>query len=127
MHKGNKYFNSIKVRLKLSLRRVKAAVCKFQFHKGTIKTSDLFVNSGQDVVFQFHKGTIKTRHLLIELMALLNFNSIKVRLKLIEDALKPCLSSDFNSIKVRLKHGNETGRTVRNKEFQFHKGTIKTR
>ena len=32
-------FNSIKVRLELSLRRVNAAVCKFQFHKGTIRTS----------------------------------------------------------------------------------------
>ena len=32
------YFNSIKVRLKLSRSRVNAAVLRFQFHKGTIKT-----------------------------------------------------------------------------------------
>ena len=36
----------------------------FQFHKGTIKTSDGFLLNGDPSRFQFHKGTIKTPHRL---------------------------------------------------------------
>ena len=54
------YFNSIKVRLKLT--------------KGALRLLDL--------LFQFHKGTIKTLLLFLMLIIVLNFNSIKVRLKL---------------------------------------------
>ena len=59
--KGNLYFNSIKVRLKLEVVRPLAIILSiFQFHKGTIKT----------VVSHKLKGQND------------NFNSIKVRLKL---------------------------------------------
>ena len=54
-------FNSIKVRLKLSVFVYKTrGVCLFQFHKGTIKTR--IFNPIVSIVyeFQFHKGTIKT-------------------------------------------------------------------
>ena len=56
----------------------------------------------------------------------LNFNSIKVRLKLgvIRDVL--AIVQDFNSIKVRLKHTLYQRQTDWT-EFQFHKGTIKTK
>ena len=53
------YFNSIKVRLELSV-----LFCVFAI-----------------VIFQFHKGTIRTGLLLAILVWFLNFNSIKVRLE----------------------------------------------
>ena len=53
-------FNSIKVRLRL-LRGLGYSVDpKFQFHKGTIKTSVDKVHDEFLPWFQFHKGTIKT-------------------------------------------------------------------
>ena len=54
-----RYFNSIKVRLKLLGSKKKLSSRKFQFHKGTIKTQ------AREVVCR----------------VLFNFNSIKVRLK----------------------------------------------
>ena len=56
-------FNSIKVQLELSLRRVKAAVCTFQFHKGTIRTHLQSYDKQEDG----------------------NFNSIKVQLEPLHD------------------------------------------
>ena len=57
---------------------------------------------------------------------LYNFNSIKVRLKLRSPPLRLPRWTYFNSIKVRLKRyicrRNRTG----HRQFQFHKGTIKT-
>ena len=53
----------------------------FQFHKGTIKTSNGETVVNGNVLFQFHKGTIKTRSLTIRKLRVTNFNSIKVRLK----------------------------------------------
>ena len=54
-------FNSIKVQLE---RGVKVAVCnesaKFQFHKGTIRTSPSNQVQRALAAFQFHKGTIRT-------------------------------------------------------------------
>ena len=80
------------------------AICRFQFHKGTIKTDypipeldsignfnsikvrlklELMVLSILLIrVFQFHKGTIKTAESGKRYSRILNFNSIKVRLKL---------------------------------------------
>ena len=55
-----------------------------------------------------------------------NFNSIKVRLKLPSDSLPKRQESYFNSIKVRLKpYLLADNQFIL--EFQFHKGTIKTR
>ena len=35
---------------------------KFQFHKGTIKTTKGQFEKGRAKTFQFHKGTIKTKN-----------------------------------------------------------------
>ena len=99
------YFNSIKVRLKLSVPDFPYISFEFQFHKGTIKTSlpDFPYTSFDG--FQFHKGTIKTLSCLKALSHFLHFNSIKVRLKQgIGSLVSPIAQI-----------------------FQFHKGTIKTR
>ena len=58
-------FNSIKVRLKLSLKfKYKAKKARFQFHKGTIKTYLICISVIIPKSFQFHKGTIKTVNLI---------------------------------------------------------------
>ena len=54
---------------------------KFQFHKGTIKTSVQRRSRGAAPTFQFHKGTIKTPPDHSIRKSLNDFNSIKVRLK----------------------------------------------
>ena len=77
------YFNSIKVRLELSINEAAEMVAKFQFHKGAIRTEEsatacvpsryfnsikvrLELSQGVKVlfgvlIFQFHKGAIRTR------------------------------------------------------------------
>ena len=99
-----RYFNSIKVRLKLnSMHYDSEAKRNFNSIKVRLKP---FFNSYPDSfeVFQFHKGTIKTGSFRKEIsQVLLYFNSIKVRLKRII--------------------GKAYGRLFK---FQFHKGTIKT-
>ena len=59
----------------------KIHLSEFQFHKGTIKTSDVEPVLPSFVEFQFHKGTIKTADFFCAYRKLDNFNSIKVRLK----------------------------------------------
>ena len=142
------YFNSIKVRLEPSCCRSSRKLPSFQFHKGTIRTGVLLeyatvlfnFNSIKvrlehilqtlilliSLQFQFHKGTIRTSIKLSLLTPNLNFNSIKVRLELICTLLKRCFMSHFNSIKVRLEHDKKLRREVR-LQFQFHKGTIRTK
>ena len=53
-------FNSIKVRLKPNSDTGECPQTKFQFHKGTIKTSSILCKLTATIIFQFHKGTIKT-------------------------------------------------------------------
>ena len=97
------YFNSIKVRLKLTIGSLHVCLFKFQFHKGTIKTQEP------------HQHRAIHQH----------FNSIKVRLKLCIVCVSYPLTQHFNSIKVRLKlHKSLTLHS--HIVFQFHKGTIKT-
>ena len=99
-----RYFNSIKVRLKLN--RVHGSIggdYLFQFHKGTIKTSFTLYSNTYGAKFQFHKGTIKTNVNGSNECKICNFNSIKVRLKL---DINPQINQSLS--------------------FQFHKGTIKT-
>ena len=56
-----RYFNSIKVRLEHPEQcRQRQKDNQFQFHKGTIRTSDTAQGSGTSATFQFHKGTIRT-------------------------------------------------------------------
>ena len=97
-------FNSIKVRLELSFKRVNAAVCKFQFHKGTIRTKQ-------------HKDSVAKME---------DFNSIKVRL---EHKMREY--SNFYAALFQFHKGTiRTSINRTNKEFiiifQFHKGTIRT-
>ena len=99
-----KYFNSIKVQLKLKkLLLFNSPRFIFQFHKGTIKAevtmknSPYFLNFNSIKVqlkralraarrgrglFQFHKGTIKANMVISSVKGQQDFNSIKVQLKL---------------------------------------------
>ena len=75
--------------------------------------------------FQFHKGTIKTSILYILSFCKCHFNSIKVQLKL--NAAKKQLSvTEFQfhkgTIKTLMEHAVSCSLLL----FQFHKGTIKT-
>ena len=55
------YFNSIKVRLELTIDALITQVNEsFQFHKGTIRTVEIDHDHKQETSFQFHKGTIRT-------------------------------------------------------------------
>ena len=104
LSKGS-YFNSIKVRLKPAATITFSAIIRFQFHKGTIKTNANIQLIG--IIYPY-------------------FNSIKVRLKHGRNRIFRTNNKHFNSIKVRLKHQDYL-RHIRNIEFQFHKGTIKTK
>ena len=76
------HFNSIKVRLKLcSTLRDQIELILFQFHKGTIKTKQVYRLYRKHLIFQFHKGTIKTASVRLLFLRDHHFNSIKVRLK----------------------------------------------
>ena len=57
---------------------------------------------------------------------MINFNSIKVQLEHLDCSDTQVLHHHFNSIKVQLEHyqGQPMGRRYR--QFQFHKGTIRT-
>ena len=54
------YFNSIKVRLELSVSPEADYNSLFQFHKGTIRTQRCIAEEPFTNEFQFHKGTIRT-------------------------------------------------------------------
>ena len=60
----------------------------FQFHKGTIRTTDVQRQIEQTNLFQFHKGTIRTICLNDYYKLNRNFNSIKVQLELLLTAAK---------------------------------------
>ena len=97
----------------------------FQFHKGTIKTLMLCLM----YLLQRNFNSIKVRlkHCLASLSVLLQtyFNSIKVRLELYAELYLLFSMNYFNSIKVRLEHNPILPLETR-KQFQFHKGTIRT-
>ncbi len=122
---------------------------KFQFHKGTIKTSTFKLsvlcrfsfNSikvrlkpaglNPSVVygseFQFHKGTIKTDIKAIATGNLSAFQFHKGTIKTDNAHLDYThAQNSFNSIKVRLKQRVICLEKIMNLTFQFHKGTIKT-
>ena len=77
------------------------------------------------LIFQFHKGTIRTTAIPLQSKKQVNFNSIKVRLERLILLFAIFQSFNFNSIKVRLEHPyslKQNGGIL----FQFHKGTIRT-
>ena len=55
-------FNSIKVRLERTGEAAISGACQFQFHKGTIRTSQRRGTRRGAGAFQFHKGTIRTHN-----------------------------------------------------------------
>ena len=98
-------FNSIKVQLELSGSQASYySQMSFQFHKGTIRTSWL---EREDEILDY-------------------FNSIKVQLELIEYGKVAAHVNYFNSIKVQLER-RSSALLLSSTEFQFHKGTIRTR
>ena len=102
-HKRQANFNSIKVRLELLSLMLSPQCRAFQFHKGTIRTTNFCVyNNKQE-----------------------NFNSIKVRLEHSSPQLQHPRSVNFNSIKVRLERSGHHA-CIPTPPFQFHKGTIRT-
>ena len=96
-------FNSIKVRLELSLTSFPSLTTLFQFHKGAIRTS------GRTAVDLFQY----------------DFNSIKVRLEQIRLLNPRHQFAHFNSIKVRLELIKVLIYAL-TLIFQFHKGAIRT-
>ena len=77
-----RYFNSIKVQLEL------------------ISGAGSMLSG---LLFQFHKGTIRTLWLIVQTLWVCNFNSIKVQLEL-NNASARNMVANFNSIKVQLEH-----------------------
>ena len=76
------------------------------------------------LLFQFHKGTIRTLWLIVQTLWVCNFNSIKVQLEL-NNASARNMVANFNSIKVQLERmANRSN--IMGLQFQFHKGTIRT-
>ena len=57
-----RHFNSIKVRLERTTKGYLLITYRFQFHKGTIRTSPILLDA-EGAEFQFHKGTIRTPRL----------------------------------------------------------------
>ena len=79
------HFNSIMVQLKpyKDFKEIRKRL--FQFHNGTIKTSDFNEDTSLCYVFQFHNGTIKTNTFhLFQRIHIRYFNSIMVQLKPID-------------------------------------------
>ena len=75
--------------------------------------------------FQFHKGTIKTSEAAERFRYPPHFNSIKVRLKHIY-CRRGRWSNKFQFHKGTIKTMKAFKDVCRTFEFQFHKGTIKT-
>ena len=98
----------------------------FQFHKGSIKTTDPLLHLAHVVVFQFHKGSIKTTSRRSSTSPFFYFNSIKVRLRHCKFLDMKVEKVYFNSIKVRLRPPRAS-QPLPSLPFQFHKGSIKTR
>ena len=119
------YFNSIKVRLEPTLMRVAALHPGFQFHKGTIRTTEEVLGVPMHAPFQFHKGTIRTICRFLVVFLVVYFNSIKVRLEhssLILRKSSPSFQFHKGTIRTTLRYEQVDPGT----EFQFHKGTIRT-
>ena len=76
------YFNSIKVRLELRSVRIAAAISP-NFNSIKVRLEQEKEEVGDDYrIFQFHKGAIRTEGRTILDNSFLYFNSIKVRLEL---------------------------------------------
>ena len=120
------YFNSIKVRLNLS---ISLYIILFVMNFNSIKVRLNHPYSDRClyilVWFQFHKGTIKPiRHRLIRKILLI-FQFHKGTIKPVLYNIIDSTPEHFNSIKVRLNRNVGTAAHHVRASFQFHKGTIK--
>ena len=124
--KGQTDFNSIKVRLEQKIEGIlKGDLPYFNSIKVRLEPNSSAV-IWRRFRFQFHKGTIRTSRVRRRCASFRDFNSIKVRLEQVGNiALNP-FPLYFNSIKVRLEHSAVSQRQRLEQAFQFHKGTIRT-
>ena len=96
-------FNSIKVRLEPNRLSSELKNILFQFHKGTIRTQDAFVDYYNVPAFQFHKGTIRTFTSVTTSSARTTFQFHKGTIRTQANVELKKLDLNFNSIKVRLE------------------------
>ena len=141
-------FNSIKVRLERTCKCGWYVSNQFQFHKGTIRTHQVYRNSDAKRhfnsikvrlernyyhvhestyhAFQFHKGTIRTQRQIRYNHRAASFQFHKGTIRTIVSGRNaPSYDINFNSIKVRLEHSAHRSEYPL-PAFQFHKGTIRT-
>ena len=119
-------FNSIKVRLEPSVCFFFCVVINY-FNSIKVRLEQIWRTLPNSLyTFQFHKGTIRTSNINIRFLNLLNFNSIKVR-------LEPTSWCSTTSVIGVFQFHKGTIRTVLGGyadfgglAFQFHKGTIRT-
>ena len=121
------HFNSIKVRLKLMTTISSGLTMTFQFHKGTIKTSNWSRFAYNGLYFKSIKVRLKLPNRKGNERRVRHFNSIKVRLKLSVFPFQLHISNIFQFHKGTIKTPNEVKLLWQCQEFQFHKGTIKTK
>ena len=121
---GN-YFNSIKVRLELSIRWRICAIVRFQFHKGTIRTYANKRIKYDSRNFNSIKVRLEQTSSVYTLPGYIHFNSIKVRLELrwVVSCKSQC---GFQFHKGTIRTESAALLAVVNVTFQFHKGTIRT-
>ena len=72
-----------------------------------------------------HKGAIRTQPMKNTSLSVPYFNSIKVRLERFAVSVVAVKIDNFNSIKVRLEPAT-TWKSYTTRQFQFHKGAIRT-
>ena len=82
------------------------------------------------LAFQFHKGTIRTSEGTKLMQSInandTNFNSIKVRLEPWPLTCSPADFQQFQFNKGTIRTLRKVGAILANTRFQFHKGTIRT-
>ncbi len=98
----------------------------FQFHYGSIKTSEAGIP--RDRLFYFNSTMVRLKRsgIVACCQFVLDFNSTMVRLKLNSESLFPGMYGYFNSTMVRLKPRSIQSYFHAGLLFQFHYGSIKT-
>ena len=120
-------FNSIKGQLEqISSKKFSLIVRDFNSIKVQLEHSSIITIVYDMLEFQFHKDTIRTFVSCHNIQELGNFNSIKVQLEPTNFQCSLNTILHFNSIKVQLELVGACSPPFRT-EFQFHKGTIRTR
>ena len=121
-------FNSTLVRLRQCARLSNASACgAFQFHIGSIKTSNARTVTSARHTFQFHIGSIKRSQPALGEALRLEFQFHIGSIKTGQQPLGVHRASCFNSTLVRLRLADRAlDLPTGGEEFQFHIGSIKT-